>query len=482
VTVLWRNPDVNLEAREFEVRDEFRTPTENFNMPKMITASKKEDDTGIYLGAESRSGSAYCPLYQQGKCNFPPLSALMLSIVSHDGDKGLSSTTRCKLGEHKCAALCRGGRLCGGNHAGMDCRNKKQWKPAKVEDERVQQQAEGATNTALQLIRPCGPMASDPPAKKARVIELSNLIDPPEWPPKVVTDSSIMDKLMKDLITKRQPEQGRRLQPEAPTMIAKICAVGGELWIGPVPTNDRLERIMEMKPSIQVCCFKKSPTEVLVDDADPSSHGVLLPDTEYFRLEMSNDQVRKQDLRKLRTTLLTSMRQGDNTYAHCMTGLCRAAIGGSLLAALLMNEEISCSMSRVDDLRNVQMDKAWRNMGGPWIDRILNEECVVHPESNFFLVGTDRPSQTVVHAGIAGAAEDEVRRQTDDYPLCKWKRGGNASAPNEHKHMVRCGQPEQAVAFSDTFCKACWPKLSSSRRVMVQKVFARGVTGVGPGR
>ena len=113
------------------------------------------------------------------------------------------------------------------------------------------------------------------------------------------------------------------------------------------------------------------------------------------------------------------------------------------------------------------------------MDLILNEECAVHPESNFFLVGTDRPSQTVVHAGIAGAAEDEVRRPTDDYPLCKWKRGGNAIAPNEHKHMVRCGQPEQALAFSDTFCKACWPKLSASSRVRVQKVFSRGA---GPGR
>ena len=175
----------------------------------------------------------------------------------------------------------------------------------------------------------------------------------------------------------------------------------------------------------------------------------------------------------LRTTLLTSMRQGDNAYVHCMTGLCRAAIGGALLAALLMDEEISCSISRVVDLRNVQMDKAWRNMGGPWMDLILNEECSVHPESNFFLVGTDRPSQTVVHAGIAGAAVDGVRRPADDYPLCKWKRGGKAIAPKEHQHMARCGQPEQAKCFSETFCKACWPKLSASGRVKVQKVFSR---------
>jgi hypothetical protein len=101
-------------------------------------------------------------------------------------------------------------------------------------------------------------------------------------------------------------------------MIAKICTIGGELWMGPVPTKARLQRIMESKPSIQICCFKKSPTEIMVDDADPESSGVLLPDTEYFKLEMSNGAVRKQDLRKLRTTLLTSLRQNENAYIHCI--------------------------------------------------------------------------------------------------------------------------------------------------------------------
>ena len=243
--------------------------------------------------------------------------------------------------------------------------------------------------------------------------------------------------------------------------------------MGPVPTNGRLQRIMETKPSIQICCFKKSPTEVMVDDADPESYGVLLPDTEYFKLEMSNAGVRKQDLRKLRTTLLTSMRQGDNAYIHCMTGLCRAAIGGALVGALVMDEEISCSISRVVDLRNVQMDKAWRNMGGPWMDLILNEACTVHPESNFFLAGTGRPTQTVVHAGISAIGTDGVRRPDDDYPLCQWKQGSRTVAPKEHRHMARCGAPEQAKAFSETFCKACLPKMSASGRVRVQQVFSR---------
>ena len=74
VKVLWRNPDMNVETREFSVRDDFRTPTENFNMPKVIPSSKrKADEGGIQLGATSRSGMPYCPLFQQGKCKFPPV-------------------------------------------------------------------------------------------------------------------------------------------------------------------------------------------------------------------------------------------------------------------------------------------------------------------------------------------------------------------------------------------------------------------------
>ena len=71
VRVLWRNPDVTAESREFEVRetdfDSGRTAI--FNMPKMIAATwHRADDEGIYLGATSRAGDQYCPLYQQGIC------------------------------------------------------------------------------------------------------------------------------------------------------------------------------------------------------------------------------------------------------------------------------------------------------------------------------------------------------------------------------------------------------------------------------
>ena len=122
VAVLWRNPDMTLESREFELRDDFRTPMENFNMPKMIK--------GIHLAATSRGEDKYCPLFQQGTCSFPLLGEPTMQLT-HEGEKNLSFGTKCKLGLHRCAALCRGGRSCHGTHPGKDCLNKKLWKPDK---------------------------------------------------------------------------------------------------------------------------------------------------------------------------------------------------------------------------------------------------------------------------------------------------------------------------------------------------------------
>jgi len=142
---------------------------------------------------------------------------------------------------------------------------------------------------------------------------------------------------------------------------------------------------------IQICCFKKPPTEVWVDDNNDDSKGVYIPDAEFFELEMSNPGTRQQDFKKLRTPLLTSLRLRDNAYVHCMTGLCRAPLAASLLASLLMNEDVDAAMCRVTDLRNVQLDRACETMGGTWMNKLTNEACTAHKESNFYLAGSTRP-------------------------------------------------------------------------------------------
>ena len=240
--------------------------------------------------------------------------------------------------------------------------------------------------------------------------------------------------------------------------------------MGALPTKVRLQGIMEAaNPSIHIWCFKASPTSVQVDSRDRESYGVLLPGTEYFKLEMSNPRAAERDLRFLRETLVTSLRQGDNAYVHCMSGLCRAALGGALLTALLMQEDIDTSISRVEDLRNVQMTKARRHMGGPWMERILREEYTVYPASTHFLVSTIQPGQNVVHACMDGPEEDGVRQEADDYPLCEWEQGRRTTT-----RMAKCASPAEARHFSSRFCYECWWGLPSSGRLKVRQIFSAG--------
>ena len=156
-----------------------------------------------------------------------------------------------------------------------------------------------------------------------------------------------MDPLMYELTQKRQRVQGVRTNPERPTLVAKVCEDGGELWLGAVPTRERLRAITVTPMHIQIGCFKKLPTEVWVDKRCDDSRGIFIPDAEYFRLEMSNPGSRQWDFRKLRTALLTSLRQGDNAYVHCMTGLCRAPLAASMLISLIMNEDLDLSLIHI---------------------------------------------------------------------------------------------------------------------------------------
>ena len=273
-----------------------------------------------------------------------------------------------------------------------------------------------------------------------------------------VTDTSIMDPLMYGLRKKRQRVQGVRTNPERPTLVAKVCEDGGELWLGAVPTRERLRAITVTPMHIQIGCFKKLPTEVWVDKRCDDSRGIFIPDAEYFRLEMSNPGSRQWDFRKLRTALLTSLRQGDNAYVHCMTGLCRAPLAASMLTSLIMNEDVDAAMKRVESLRNVQLDAAFASMGGSWMGKLVNERCAVHAQSDCYLVETSRLASTVVHAGVAGEK---------DHPLCKWRKGVALT----WRYMARLETPEEARSYSDAFCPDCCVKLPASRRTQVKKVF-----------
>jgi len=198
--------------------------------------------------------------------------------------------------------------------------------------------------------------------------------------PSYVVDDSIMRRMLPSLWGERYARRGNRLSPEPPRLAAKICEGKGrgELWIGPLPTAQRMDQITETKYSIQIYCFQKDPTDVQVEMGGEA--GMLIPDTVIFRCEMSNSHAQLADMRALKSCLLNSLRQGDNAYVHCVSGISRAPMAASVMGAILMGISFEKAKDIINQTRNVSFDRAEQRMEGAWIDTVL-QESVTNAES-----------------------------------------------------------------------------------------------------
>ena len=236
--------------------------------------------------------------------------------------------------------------------------------------------------------------------------------------------------------------------------------------MGAVPTKDRLDAITSwgLTPMhIQICCFKKHPTKILVEHGVDSG-GVIIPNAEFFKLEMSNPKMRQHDFRKLRTTLVTSLRRGNNAYVHCVTGVSRAPAAACVFVSLLMNEDVVSSTKRIARLRNVQLyDKQTTNMRRDWMDKLVNEACTVHQASNSYLANTKKFA--LVHAAVTSQRGSDTANQ----PLCKWTRIGTPPAKPDNRAEIDTA--EEARHFSNSFCHDCLSKVSASRRTHIKNTF-----------
>ena len=90
--------------------------------------------------------------------------------------------------------------------------------------------------------------------------------------------------------------------------------------------------------------------------------GMYIPDTVIFRCEMSNAKARRADMRALKSCLLNSLRQGDNAYVHCVSGISRAPMAASVMGALLISFEEAKSIR--NQTRNVSFDRSEQHMEG----------------------------------------------------------------------------------------------------------------------
>jgi len=347
-------------------------------------------------------------------------------------------------------------------HPGSQCKNVKiQFKP----EEAAPQDIPTLRPTRVgKSDRRAADDAMEPKAKKLPrcALKTAHEVEAAEGP-EFVTDDSIFKAMMPQLEQLRKDTRGTRINPEPPRLVAKVRREEGmgELWLGPIPTNRRMAEIIQVAAfSIQIHCFKKSPEEQEIEyDGDK---GEFLVDVDSFRCEMSNAQIRLADLRDVMTPLVNSLRQGDNGYVHCISGLSRAPVAAAIISAKLMGISYIEARDNVSKVRNVKIDHAQeRKMQGPWINRLLREEVISWAVPTGFTCSTCNPNKVVVHATIM--------TEGNTIPVCRWKQNGQPYFKKEH-HTV----PDLDTAYKDMagdFCGNCYARLKSPMKVKVMMTY-----------
>jgi hypothetical protein len=280
--------------------------------------------------------------------------------------------------------------------------------------------------------------------------------------PRHVENDSIIRQMLPSLNKERDEVRGNRINPEVPRLVAKVCKEKGkgELWLGPLPTANRMERITDVKHSIQIYCFKKAPTDVEVQRGEK---GEFIPGTMAFRCEMSNSRQRLTDMRALKSRVVNSMRQGDNAYIHCVSGISRAPAAAAVVGSSLMDISFERAKYIISQVRNVDFDgKGEKEMQKGW-DTIIHEAVASTPAPTGFSCRTSNPDEVMVHATRT------VRNGLE--PICRWKKGV-AGKQDFKRDTITVETVEQASnLFGGTFCANCIPLLRASLALDVSRFY-----------
>ena len=230
-------------------------------VPEMPKLSSK------VLSSKDKAGAMLCAAYQAGSCN--------------DGVTSRSGTS-CAGGKHVCAVVCKSGRFCGLRHTAADCVNKKAAhpamavpKPKTAESPRIELSKptakEDITRWRAPTPLPSGGSGDPRPPSGARRQEdpraggtraASASADVHDEPPADQSSEAATEDFWADHFDKlaiRSLRRGNKFRPEPPTLIAKVCKSGGELWLGGLPTERYLPPAPEGGFPLQICCMKSAP-------------------------------------------------------------------------------------------------------------------------------------------------------------------------------------------------------------------------------
>ena len=348
--------------------------TDQFEESDVPTAPKMPKLSSKVLSSKDKAGAMLCAAYQAGRCN--------------DGVSSLSGTS-CAGGKHVCAIVCKSGRVCGLRHTAADCVNKKAAhpemavpKPRTAESPRIElsqpTEKEDITRWRAPTPLPSGSSGGRPwhrPPSGARQQDdmragdtraASATADVQGEPPADQSSEAGKEDVWANRFDKlaiKSLRRGNKFRPEPPTLIAKICKSGGELWLGGLPTERYLPPAPEGGFALQVCCMKSAPEDRVIDDKKKGTftRGVTMPNVILVKLNMDNPDAAARDWPSVSKLVVKSLRQGDNAFVHCMAGVHRAGLAGSMLRAHLHDETLDKAIATIKKVRHVEPEKCLVN-------------------------------------------------------------------------------------------------------------------------
>ena len=161
--------------------------------------------------------------------------------------------------------------------------------------------------------------------------------------------------------------------------------------------------------------------------------------------------------------MLNSLRQGDNAYVHCVTGVSRAPRAAAVIGAKLMGITFEKAKYIITQVRNIKCDRSEKGMEGPWTNTVLRGGETNAAAPTGFSCRAPITGTVTVHATtlVNGRAR----------AICHGKVG--ATGARDLEDGVTTTESIEAAArdMGGTFCAACKSLLRASLILKINAIY-----------
>lgn len=377
---------------------------------------------GRTMSAFMKNGTPLCSAFQSGVCG--------------------RSEDECR-GAHRCAAVLRSGRVCGGRHPGCECRDKRVVlvNPAPTTPQPITEPPVPPLPVrSPDLRRPSEP--AHPPSKRSRKNEEASSSSQPAAPTPVIQVEIEDDEVAEAKYDRWATGKGKTAQE--PSKIWR-SQQGGTLWLGGLPVASTAHKFPAA--TLQVCCFSK-PVK--------AKGGVQLPNSKMITIAPSTKRSREAEWRVGWPLIKQTLFAAEDVYVHCMAGRHRGGGIAVLCRALLANESLEEAETAIAKVRDI-------DLRGLWQDHTIAEWMASMKRTS--MVGQPLPPIT----GFMATARSHTHLMvTGGVPLCHHKQQAEKATDRLTQPLTTTDEWE-AAAWSRPLCQACLGRAPASVQLRLEK-------------